>query len=76
MAITAACFDSARPALAGLCGASPVRLRGAVARRGAGLDWPLARGPGLEIDADRFESCQGLLSSACGRTADIPETGS
>jgi hypothetical protein len=35
-------------------------LAGAVARRGAGLDWPLARGPGLEIDADRFESFQGL----------------
>ncbi len=34
--------DSARPALAGLRGASPVRLRGAVARRGAELDWPLA----------------------------------
>jgi hypothetical protein len=39
MAITAACFDSARPALAGLRGASPVRHRSEINRiRSLGLD--------------------------------------
>src|SRR6266852_3603551 len=79
MAITTACFDSAGPALAGLRGASPVRLRGAVARRGAGLDWPLARGRASKStqtgsNPSRAASQCGLCGviSRCGRTADIP----
>jgi hypothetical protein len=44
VAITAACSDSARPALAGLRASSGPLEGGAAARRGAGLDWPLAAG--------------------------------
>src|SRR5712671_4227634 len=66
MAITAACFDSARPALAGLRGASPVRLRGAAARPPSPASLALGPRPGLGgarlgtlAGADRREAARG-----------------